>query len=57
MSRLTRIGIYGFVFVVLLTTIVVLSGGYAIYTGPLAIPFTVLILLGISRKREANRKG
>jgi hypothetical protein len=55
MSKLTRIGLYGLVFVILLTSVTVLCGGYAIYTGPLAIPFTVLILIGISRKKDKER--
>jgi hypothetical protein len=56
MNKLTRIGLLGLVFVILLTSVVVCCGGYAIYTGPLSIPFAVLILIGFSKKREENRK-
>jgi hypothetical protein len=56
MNLLIRIGIIGFVFVAILTSVVVACGGYAIYTGPLAIPFTVLILIGLNKKRGQQDK-
>jgi hypothetical protein len=50
MSRLTRIGLFGLGFIVLLSIIVALCGGFAIYTAPLAIPFSVMILIGLNNR-------
>jgi hypothetical protein len=55
MSRLTRIGLFGLGFVVVISSVVVLCGGHAIYTAPLAIPFAVMILIGISHTRSQKK--
>jgi NAD/NADP transhydrogenase alpha subunit len=54
MSRLTRIGLFGLGFVALLSSIVALCGGFAIYTAPLAIPFSVMILIGLNNKPKQS---
>jgi len=55
MSLLVRIGLFGLILVFIITSVVVLVGGLAIYSAPLAIPFSVMILIGISNSRSQKK--
>jgi cytochrome b561 len=52
MSRLTRIGLFGLLFILLLSGIVKFCGGYAVYTAPFGIPFAVMILIGLTKRNS-----
>jgi hypothetical protein len=52
LGRLVKIGLMGLAFTLLITIIAVLAGGQVAYTAPIAIPFSVMILIGLSNRKR-----